>query len=57
MQPYIIKKRGDESPPPEKKHKFKDLKENTINSLFDVEYFLNNFSSYYKYVKLFKLLK
>lgn len=30
---------------------------NTIHSLYCVESFLNDFSNYYKYVKLYKLLK
>ena len=46
---------------PEKKEKkkltFKELKNNTICSLKDVEFFLNNFEHTLRYIKLFKLLK
>ena len=55
--------RGGKNPPqkhkPNKKKKtdFKTLKNNTIKSLNDVEYFLNNFNHFVKYVKLYKLLK
>ena len=36
---------------------FKCCKKNTINSLNEVEYFLNNFQHFFKYVKLYKILK
>ena len=38
-----------------KKNKFnlKNLKKNTCNSLFEIEYFLNNFNSFLQYLKLF----
>lgn len=59
--------RGGNNPPQKpkfnskknKKNKkdFKTLKKNTIKSLNDVEYFLNNFGHFFKTVKLFKLLK
>lgn len=51
--------RGEKKNPPPKKDKpnFKTMKTNTIKSLNDVEYFLNNFGNFVKYVKLFKLLK
>lgn len=50
--------RGGILPPPKKKKSdFKTLKNNTIKSLNDVEYFLNNFGHFMKCVKLFKLLK
>ena len=39
------------------KKDFKTLKKNTIKSLNDVEYFLNNLGNFIKSVKLFKLLK
>ena len=46
---------------PEKKDKkklnFKEMKNNTICSLKDVEFFLNNFQNTLRYIKLFKLLK
>ncbi len=46
---------------PAKKEKknldFKSMKKNTISSLNDVEYFLNNIGHTIRYIKLFKLLK
>lgn len=36
---------------------FKEIKNNTICSLRDVEFFLNNFQNTLRYIKLFKLLK
>ena len=35
----------------------KNLKKNTCNSLFEIEYFLNNFNSFLQYLKLFKFFK
>ena len=51
--------RGEKKNPPPKKKKpnFKNMKNNTVKSLNDVEYFLNNFGNFVKYVKLYKLLK
>lgn len=55
--------RGGSNPPPhskkdkKKKQDFKTLKNNTIKSLNEVEYFLNNFERFVKSVKLYKLLK
>lgn len=51
--------RGEHNPPHKKgnKHDFKTIKKNTINSLNDVECFLNNFGNFIKYIKLYKLLK
>ena len=51
--------RGEKKNPPPKKKKpnFKTMKKNTVKSLKDVEYFLNNFGNFVKYVKLYKLLK
>ena len=41
-----------------KKHFNFDLyKKNTINSLNDIEYFLNNFNHFFKYLKLYKLIR
>ena len=40
-----------------KKINIKKIKDNTIKSLNDVEYFLNNFSNTLKYIKLINLLK
>lgn len=43
--------------PQNKKFNFKKAKDNTIQSLNEVGYFLNNFSHFMKYVKLYKLFK
>lgn len=40
-----------------KKLDFKTMKNNTISSLNEVEYFLNNFSKISRYMKLFKFFK
>ena len=40
-----------------KKLNFKEMKNNTICSLNEVEHFLNNFQHTLRYIKLFKLLK
>lgn len=49
--------RGEKNPPQKKSFDFNLYKNNTINSLNDVEHFLNNFHHYSKYFKLFKILK
>ena len=51
--------RGEEkpSPPKKKKKNFNNCKENTINSLNEVEHFLRNFKHISKYIKLYKILK
>ena len=51
--------RGEKKNPHQKKKKpnFKTMKKNTVKSLNDLEYFLNNFGNFVKYVKLYKLLK
>lgn len=46
--------RGEKNPPLKKTLNFC---KKTYNSLYDVEYFLNNFKQFFKYVKLYKLLK
>ena len=40
-----------------KKNKFnlKNLKKNTCNSLFEIEYFLNNFNSFLQYLSFSKI--
>lgn len=48
--------RGDPKSP-QKKFDFKLYKKNTINSLNQVEYFLGHFQNFYKYIKLYKILK
>lgn len=40
-----------------KKIDFISIKKNTCKSLFEVEYFLNNFNSFLQYMKLYKLFK
>ena len=56
---FFFENRGEKKNPPPKKKKpnFKTMKKNTVKSLNDVEYFLNNFGNFVKYVKLYKLLK
>lgn len=49
--------RGEKKSPPKKSFDFKLYKKNTINSLNDVEKFLNNFEHYFKYFKLYKIMK
>lgn len=49
--------RGDKKPPHKKSFNFKSCKKNTINSLNDVEKFLNNFHHYFKFFKLYKIFK
>lgn len=40
-----------------RKINFKEKKENTISSLFEVEHFLRDFKNIFKYIKLYKILK
>lgn len=47
--------RGDKKSPPKKS--FDLYKKNTMDSLRDVESFLNNFHHYFKYLKIYKILK
>ena len=51
--------RGEEKTSPLKKKKIniKTCKENTINSLNEVEHFLKDFKHFSKYIKLYKILK
>lgn len=49
-------KRGDKSPH-KNKAGFKNFKDNTMHSLNEVGYFLNNLSYILKYVKLYNILK
>ncbi len=50
------KNRGTKAPHNNKKN-FNKIKDNTIRSLNEVEYFLNNISHIFKYLKIYKLLK
>ena len=53
-----IENRGVNTPPKNKnKLCFSVMKNNTIKSLNEVEYFLNNINSFWKYIKLYKILK
>ena len=47
--------RGEKKSP--QKKCFNLYKKNTINSINDVECFLNNFNHYFKYFKLYKIFK
>ena len=49
--------RGDKKFPQKKSFDFKKYKKNTINSLNDVEYFLNNFKKFKHLIKIHKLIK
>lgn len=42
------------SPPKKKKLNFKTCKKNTINSLNEVEHFLNDFQGFWDYIRLYK---
>jgi hypothetical protein len=42
------------SPPKKKKLNFKTCKKNTINSLNEVEHFLNDFHGFWDYIRLYK---
>ena len=51
----IKNNRGEKNSPTKKR--FNIYKDNTINSIYDVEHFLNNFQHYFKYFKLYKIFK
>ena len=55
----IQENRGEKKSPPPKKKKlnFKTCKKNTINSLNEVEYFLNNFNRLCDTITIFKILR
>lgn len=50
-------KKGNKKLPPKKKFDIKTYQKNTMRSLNEVEYFLNNFKRFSRYVKLFKFFK
>ena len=50
-----MNKRGDKKPP--QKKSFSTYKKNTINSLNDIEYFLNNLRDIKRFIKIYKLFK
>ena len=49
--------RGENKSKNKKKFDFSLYKKNTLNSLNDVEYFLNNFNKVVRYLKVYKLIK
>ena len=52
-----IKKRGNCCVPHKKSLSFGQIKHNTICSLNEVDYFLNNLNQFWRYVKLYKFFK
>ena len=61
MNNLILSNNGNRKAPPPKNHPkkidFKKLKNNTCNSLNEVECFLNNLHRFTNYIKLYKILK
>ena len=53
----IYNKRGDKKSPPKKTFNFKTYKKNTLKSLNDVEYFLNNYKKFKQFIRVYKLFK
>ena len=51
------KNRGEKKSPQKKQIDFKTYKKNTVKSLKEIEYFLNNFKKFTRYVKIYKLFK
>lgn len=51
-----VDNRGEDAPH-KNKLSFGKMKDNTIKSLNEVEFFWNNFNSFWKYIKLYKILK
>ena len=49
--------RGDRKPPHHKQFNFKTCKNNTVKSLREVEYFLNNFKKFTRCMHLYKFFK
>lgn len=54
---FDINKKGDKKSPQNKTFNFKEYKKNTLKSLNDVEYFLNNYKKFKYFIKLYKLFK
>ena len=52
-----INNRGDKKSPPKKSFNYKKYKKNTLKSLNDVEYFLNNYKKFKHFFKIYKLFK
>ena len=59
MENNLFYSRGNKSQEISKKKKFdfKTKKENTLNSLNEVEHFLHNYKHFSKYVKMYKWFK
>ena len=53
----IYNKRGDKKSHPKKTFNFKTYKKNTLKSLNDVEYFLNNYKKFKQFIRIYKLFK
>ena len=53
----IPENRSSNNLPNKKNFNFKQMKNNTCRSLYEVEYFLNNFHKFTNYIKLYKILK
>ncbi len=50
-------KKNNQKLPPKKKLDFKTCKKNTLHSLNEVEYFLNNLKKFTRYVRIYKIFK
>ena len=60
MENSLFYSRGNnnkENKPKKKKFDFKAKRENTLNSLNEVEYFLHDYKQFSKYLKLYKWFK
>lgn len=53
----IENKRGEKKSPQKKSFNFKKCKKNTIHSLNEIEYFLNDLHRFIHYIKIYKLFK
>ena len=51
------KNRGDKKPPHKKRFDFNNYTKNTVKSLNEVEYFLNNLKNIRRYINLYKFFK
>ena len=51
------KNRGGKKSPQKKSLNFKTCKKNTIKSLNEIEFFLNNFKKFSRYIKVYKIFK
>lgn len=57
MENNLFYSRGNHKNTKNDKFDFKIKKENTLNSLLEVENFLFNYKHFIKYIKLYKLFK